>query len=76
MLPVFATMLAVERIGAGRTSVAAMVGPVATIVLAYLFLDETVSTWQIAGTALVLAGISVLSRSTSAPARTMTKESS
>ena len=76
VLPVFATMLAVERIGAGRTSVAAMVGPVATIVLAYLFLDETVSTWQIAGTALVLAGISVLSRSTSAPARTMTKESS
>ena len=76
VLPVFATMLAVERIGAGRTSVAAMVGPVATIVLAYLFLDETISTWQIAGTALVLAGISVLSRSTSAPARTMTKESS
>ena len=54
-----------------------MVGPVATIVLAYLFLDEAISTWQIAGTALVLAGISVLSRSTtSAPPRTVTKESS
>ena len=77
VLPVFATMLAVERIGAGRTSVAAMVGPVATIVLAYLFLDESISRWQIAGTALVLAGISALSRSTtSAPARTVTKESS
>ncbi len=57
VLPVFATMLAVERIGAGRTSLAAMVGPVATIVLAIIFLDEQVSLWQMAGTVLVLFGI-------------------
>jgi len=62
VLPVFATMLAVERIGAGRTSLAAMVGPVSTIGLAYIFLGETISGWQLAGTALVLAGIYVLSR--------------
>jgi drug/metabolite transporter (DMT)-like permease len=62
VLPVFATMLAVERIGAGRTSMAAMIGPVATIALAYLFLGETVSGWQLAGTALVLAGVYTLSR--------------
>ncbi len=62
VLPVFATMLAVERIGAGRTSLAAMVGPVATIGLAYIFLGEAVSAWQVAGTALVLAGVYVLSR--------------
>lgn len=63
VVPVFATMLAVERIGAGRTSLAAMVGPVSTIVLAYIFLGEAVSGWQLAGTALVLAGIYALSRS-------------
>jgi drug/metabolite transporter (DMT)-like permease len=62
VLPVFATMLAVERIGAGRTSLAAMVGPVATIGLAYIFLGEAISAWQVAGTALVLAGVYVLSR--------------
>jgi drug/metabolite transporter (DMT)-like permease len=62
VLPVFATMLAIERIGAGSTALAAMVGPVATIALAYLFLGETVSLWQLAGTALVLAGVYVLSR--------------
>lgn len=62
VLPVFATMLAVERIGAGRTSVASMVGPVSTIALAYIFLGETVGGWQVAGTALVLVGIYVLSR--------------
>jgi drug/metabolite transporter (DMT)-like permease len=78
VLPVFATMLAVERLGAGRTSLAAMVGPVATIALAYIFLGETVSGWQIAGTALVLAGIYVLSRPSmeSATARIASKENS
>jgi drug/metabolite transporter (DMT)-like permease len=62
VLPVFATMLAVERIGAGRASMAAMAGPVATIALAYVFLGEAVTVWQVAGTGLVLAGIYVLSR--------------
>ena len=64
VLPVFATMLAVERIGAGRTAVAAMIGPVSTIALAFFFLGERVGAWQLAGTTLVLVGIYVLSRST------------
>ena len=68
VLPVFATMLAVERIGASRASMASMVGPVSTIALAYLFLGERISTWQIAGTALVLMGIYVLTRAGKVPA--------
>ena len=60
VLPVFATMLAIERIGAGGASMAAMVGPVATIGLAFVFLGEPVTGWQLAGTALVLAGVYVL----------------
>jgi len=67
VLPVFATMLAVERIGPGRASMASMVGPVSTIALAYLFLDERISIWQLAGTALVLTGIYVLTRAGRAP---------
>ncbi|MGE5162222.1 MAG: DMT family transporter [Betaproteobacteria bacterium] len=66
VLPVFATMLAIERIGAGRTSLAAMVGPVATIGLAFVFLGEPVSGWQLAGTGLVLAGVYVLTLSPAA----------
>jgi len=51
---------------------------VATIALAYLFLGETISGWQVAGTALVLAGVYVLSRQPTAAAlgRTAGKESS
>ena len=72
VLPVFATMLAIERIGAGRTSLAAMVGPVSTIVLAYLVLGESVGAWQMVGTALVLAGVYVLS--TAEPRSDATRE--
>jgi len=64
VLPVFATMLAVERIGAGRAALAANVGPVATIVFGYLLLGEPISAWQVAGTALVLFGVFMLTRAT------------
>lgn len=62
VIPVFAIMLAVERLGANHTSMATMIGPVATILLAFVFLGEAISGWQLAGTALVLAGIWTLSR--------------
>jgi drug/metabolite transporter (DMT)-like permease len=62
VLPVFATMLAVARIGAGNVALMGMVGPIATIALGAVFLGEAVSGWQLAGTALVLAGVWVLSR--------------
>jgi drug/metabolite transporter (DMT)-like permease len=60
VLPVFAIMLAVARVGANRTALATMIGPVSTILLAWIFLAEEISAWQIVGTALVLAGILVL----------------
>lgn len=62
VLPAFATMLAIERIGAGRTALVAMVGPVSTIVLAALLLGEHMSGWGLLGTVMVLAGVLILSR--------------
>jgi drug/metabolite transporter (DMT)-like permease len=55
-------MIAVERIGAGKTSIAAMVGPISTIFLAWIFLGEGMSLWQGAGTVLVLAGILLMTQ--------------
>lgn len=69
VIPAFATMLAVERIGAGRAAMVAMLGPVATIVLAWLLLGEAASAWGLAGTALVLAGVLLLSRSPARPSQ-------
>ncbi|MCX8003559.1 MAG: DMT family transporter [Burkholderiaceae bacterium] len=62
VVPVFATMLAVARIGASRVALMGMVGPIATIALGYVFLGEAISSGQLAGTAFVLAGVWVLSR--------------
>ncbi len=69
VLPVFATMLAVARIGAGNAALMGMVGPVSTIALGYVFLGEAITGWQLAGTALVLAGVFVLSKKKSAPVK-------
>ena len=62
VLPVFLTMNAVARIGAGTASQAGMVGPVSTLFLGALVLGEPVTTIQLMGTALVLAGIYLLSK--------------
>lgn len=62
VLPVFMTMVAVARIGAASASQAGMVGPVSTLFLGALVLNETITGWQLAGTALVLSGIYLLSR--------------
>jgi drug/metabolite transporter (DMT)-like permease len=62
VLPVFMTMIAVQRIGAGAASQAGMIGPVSTLFLGAVILGEPVTNLQLAGTALVLAGIYILSR--------------
>ena len=62
VLPVFMTMIAVARIGAGTTSQASMVGPVSTLFLGAVMLDEPITGIQLAGTALVLTGVYLLSR--------------
>jgi drug/metabolite transporter (DMT)-like permease len=61
VLPVFLTMGAVARIGAGTTSQAGMIGPVSTLFLGWWLLGEPITMLQLAGTALVLAGIFLLS---------------
>ena len=62
VFPVLLTMLAVERIGPATASQAGMIGPVSTLFLGALILGESITGIQLAGTALVLAGIYLLSR--------------
>jgi drug/metabolite transporter (DMT)-like permease len=51
----------VKRIGSSNVGIASSIGPLATIILAWYFLGEKVGVLQIAGTALVIAGILWLS---------------
>ena len=63
VMPVLLVMMAIERIGANLASQAGMVGPMATIALGALLLDEPFTLWVAAGTALVITGIFVFARS-------------
>jgi drug/metabolite transporter (DMT)-like permease len=51
----------IKRIGASKAALIGAVGPVATLYLGYSVLGETMVTLQIAGTALVLAGVLMVS---------------
>jgi len=62
VLPVCLTMIAVARIGAPSAAQAGLVGPVSTLFLGAMLLDEPITAIQLIGTALVLSGIYLLSR--------------
>jgi drug/metabolite transporter (DMT)-like permease len=68
VLAVFSTVLplwfmaeGLKRIGASEAALVACIGPVSTIALAWMFLDEPVTLVQSAGAALVLAGVMIIS---------------
>jgi len=60
VLPAFMLAAAIQRIGASHTSIIGGIGPVATIVLAVMFLGELMSGLQIGGALLVVAGVLLL----------------
>ena len=57
VLPIVLTSEGIRRIGVSHASVLGSVGPVATIFLGFLFLGEEITAIQLAGAALVLAGV-------------------
>jgi drug/metabolite transporter (DMT)-like permease len=61
VLPVFATAEALRRIGANLVAIVGAVGPVATIVLGFLILGESMTAVQLAGAALVVGGVLLVS---------------
>ena len=61
VLPVFLLSYAIRHIGSGNASLIGSIGPVSTIFMAYVFLGEHISLLQIAGSALVLAGVLIVS---------------
>lgn len=60
VLPAFMLAGAIHRIGASHTSIIGGVGPVATIVMATLFLGEQMNMLQISGSVLVIGGVLLL----------------
>jgi drug/metabolite transporter (DMT)-like permease len=61
VLPIVLTSEGIRRIGASHASIIGSVGPVATIFLGAMLLGEPITAIQIAGAALVLAGVLFIS---------------
>jgi len=57
VLPVFATAEALKRVGANVVAILGSVGPVATILLGFIILGETMTLLQLAGALLVVGGV-------------------
>lgn len=61
VVPVFLTSEALRRIGANHVAMLGALGPVSTIVLGHLGLDEVMTLPQLAGAVLVVGGVLVVS---------------
>jgi drug/metabolite transporter (DMT)-like permease len=66
--PVIMVMMAIERIGAGLAAQTGMIGPMSTIAMGVLILDEPFNGWIVAGTVLVVSGVFLVTRFGSAGA--------
>jgi len=58
--PAYLLSEGIRLVGAGNASIIASIGPISTIILAYVFLGEQVSVIQMLGTFIVLAGIMLI----------------
>jgi drug/metabolite transporter (DMT)-like permease len=61
VLPTFMTAEALKRIGANQVAILGALGPVSTIFFGFVGLDERMTWLQLAGTALVLVGVVLVS---------------
>ena len=67
VLPAFLLARGIALIGSGPAAIISTVGPVSTILLAYFFLQEPLSATELAGTALVISGATLVAWKRSLP---------
>ena len=61
--PVWLVSEAIRRLGAGPVSLTGTLGPVVTLFLGWLLLDERIGVAQMAGMSMVIAGVLMMARS-------------
>jgi drug/metabolite transporter (DMT)-like permease len=61
VIPSFLISAGIKLIGSSNASIIGSVGPVATIIMASIFLGEKFTVWQLTGTIIVLAGVLMIS---------------
>lgn len=63
VIPSFLVSQGIGMIGASNASIVGSVGPISTIILAYIFLGERLGSLQILGTIIVIGGVLVITLS-------------
>jgi drug/metabolite transporter (DMT)-like permease len=61
-VPVLLVAMSLERVSSAVAAQVGMIGPMSTVILSVLLLNERFNLWMVAGTALVLSGIWMLQR--------------
>ena len=62
VIPSYLVAAAINRIGSDNAAIVGSVGPVSTILLAHLFLNESFTFWQLVGTACILMGVLIIGK--------------
>jgi drug/metabolite transporter (DMT)-like permease len=62
VLPSYMVVEGIKRIGSDNAAIVGSIGPVSTLVLAFFFLDEGITFFQVVGTAMILFGVLLVSR--------------
>ncbi|WP_291871576.1 DMT family transporter [Maribacter sp.] len=63
VIPSFLVSAAIQNLGANTFSIFGSLGPISTILLAFIFLDERISSWQFLGIVIVIFGVSLVTKS-------------
>ncbi|MGB3801328.1 MAG: DMT family transporter [Lewinella sp.] len=63
VIPSYLVTEGIKRLGAGDAAIIGAVGPVATIILEYYFLNEIMTALQALGAACIIAGVVIIGRS-------------
>ncbi len=61
VIPSYLVSEAIKRLGSSNFAIVGSLGPISTIVLASIYLNETITGLQILGTVIVIAGVGVIS---------------
>ena len=72
VVPSYLVAEAIRRIGSDNTAIVASIGPVSTILQAYLFLQEPVHALQLAGTLFIIAGVLMIGYKRKSPQQDVT----
>jgi drug/metabolite transporter (DMT)-like permease len=63
VIPSFLVSKSIKIIGSSNFSIIGSIGPISTIILANIFLEETLSIYQVIGTVVVIGGVFLVSKS-------------